>query len=469
MPVGASPDFPARLLVIDGGQDLAELTSMHPDVFTPLHVDCGRAGAAALHTGRYDIVLADLGSLSDLSEDSTRAVARLARLGGTALIIAVSSTGSVSDAVSALQAGAHDCLVRPVSFAELSDRIAVLRTRHDRRGALPPPSGTTISGPGRLIARSPQMKRLREQLARIANSPAPVFLTGESGTGKRLAAETLHALGPQATTPFVAIDCALSPHLGEAPAEDALMELAGEEGTRALMRAGGGTLYLNEIAALGPAAQARLMNLVDPGGSAGASPATDVKLRVVCSTARSPATLVGDNGLRADLFYRLNVLPLHLPPLRQRPEDIAPLSAHFLKSFARAASKPMQGFTAGARAFLEAHEWPGNVRQLENLMHRTVSMFEDVLVTPQMLAAADIEGIASGRQPLASFGDGEDILPMWQQEQRIIEAAVARFGGNVAKAAAALEISPSTIYRKRQAWEDRQTEEEPETRIAGAA
>ena len=137
MPVGASPDFPARLLVIDHGRDLAELTAAHPDVFTPLHVDSGRAGAAALHTGRYDIVLADLGSLSDLSEDATRAIARLARLGGTALIIAVSSTGSVSDAVSALQAGAHDCLVRPVRFEELGDRIAVLRTRHEpaRRAA----------------------------------------------------------------------------------------------------------------------------------------------------------------------------------------------------------------------------------------------------------------------------------------------------------------------------------------------
>ncbi len=469
MPDKASPDFPARLLVIDHGRDLAELSFAHPGAFTPLHVECGRAGAAALHTGRYDIVLADLDSLSDLSEDASRAVSRLARLGGTALIIAVSATGSVSDAVSALQAGAHDCLVRPVSFEALSDRIAVLRARHDRRGALPPVSGATPKGAGRLVARSPQMKRVREQLARIANSPAPVFLTGESGTGKRLAAETLHALGPQAAMPFVAVDCAMPTYSDEGSAEDALMELAGDEGMRALMRAGGGTLYLNEISALGPTAQARLMNLVDPGGTTGTSHAAELKLRVVCSTARSPAKLVGQDGLRADLFYRLNVLPLHLPPLRQRPEDIAPLSGHFLKSFARSAGKPMQGFTAGARAFLEAHEWPGNVRQLENLMHRTVSMFEEVLVTPQMLAAADIEGIASGRQPVATFGEADDILPMWQQEQRIIEAAIARFGGNVSKAAAALEISPSTIYRKRQAWDERQSGDDQQSPMAGAA
>ncbi len=466
MPEKASPDLPARLLVIDRERELADIVATQPAIFAPLHATDGRAAAAALTAGRYDVILVDLDSLADISGDTTHAVARLARLGGPALIIAISPNDSVSAAVAVLQAGAHDCLVRPISIEDLSARIAVLRARHDRRGTAQPVTRTPLIEPGRLIARSPQMKVLREQLARIANSPAPVFLTGESGTGKRLAAETLHAFGPHADLPFVAVDCAGAGRIHVSVHDDPLLQLAGPEATRALIRAGGGTLYLDEICGLGSAAQSQLMALIEPDGKglAAAGYGAPIVLRIVSSTCRSPLALIAEHGLRQDLFYRLNVLPLNLPPLRQRPEDIAPLAGHFLKRFARTAGKPLQGFTPGARAYLEAHEWKGNVRQLENLVSRTVAMFDGTSVTPQMLAAADIEGLAGGTRPATVLPVGEDdIRPMWQQEQQIIEAAIARHHGNIARAAAALEISPSTIYRKKQAWEERQNG------IAGAA
>jgi two-component system repressor protein LuxO len=467
MSAAAISVVPARLLVIDRTKDLAEIACARPDAFEVTHAAGGHAGVAALQAGGCDVILADLSSLADLAGEPERAVSRLARLGGTALLLVVSTTDSVSAAVEALQAGAHDCLARPLTAADLLARIAVLRRRHDRRGVLPPMTRTPVSSPGRLVARSPQMQAVLEQLTRIAASPAPVFVSGEGGTGKRLAAETLHALGPLADHPFIAVNCAVAaPMVDVASSDTSLVRLAGFEGAQSLIEAGGGTLYLHEVGALGAMAQARLLQLVEPGvpGPVSAMDLRPPSLRIICSTRKSPADLVRQQTLRQDLFYRLNVLPIHLPPLRQRPLDIVPLAEHFLRGFSRSAGRPMTGFSAGALAYLDTHEWPGNVRQLENLMRRIVQMFDAVLVTPQMLAAADIEGQADmHRTGTGLFSSDEEILPMWQQEQRIIEAAIARFNGNIARAAAALEISPSTIYRKKQAWEERQTD------IAGAA
>lgn len=473
MPAAASSDRPARLLLVDRERSLADIVSARPDVFELTHVTTGHAGAAALQAAGYDIVLADLESLADLANEPERAVAKLARLGGTALLLVVSTTDLVSAAVEALQAGAHDCLAQPLSVEDLTARIAVLRARHDRRGVLPALSRTPVPGPGRLVAYAPQMQAIVEQLTRIAGSPAPVFLSGEGGTGKRLTAETLHMLGPQASLPFVAVNCAVAaPRVEITSVNDSLGRLAGADGAQSLVRAGGGMLYLHEVGALGAAAQALLLQFLEPNGAGPAfdADAQPLSLRIVCSTRKSPAELVRECTLRQDLFYRLNVLPIHLPPLRQRPEDIVPLAAHFLRSFARSAGKPMAGFSSGARAYLEAHDWPGNVRQLENLVRRVVSMFDAVMVTPQMLAAADIEGRAGMHRTAGATAEADgEILPMWQQEQQIIETAIARCGGNIARAAAALEISPSTIYRKKQAWEERQEQEDSRSRFAGAA
>ena len=167
--------------------------------------------------------------------------------------------------------------------------------------------------------------------------------------------------------------------------------------------------------------------------------------------------------MRQDLFYRLNVLPIHLPPLRQRGEDVAPLAMHFLRGFSRLAGGRFSGFSPSAIAYLDGHEWVGNVDELQALIERTVAMFDGLTVTPQMLAAAEGGQSDAGGVPVVALDSEGDILPMWQQEQRIIAAAIAHYNGNVARAAAALEISPSTIYRKKQAWEERTS------KLAGAA
>jgi two-component system repressor protein LuxO len=162
-------------------------------------------------------------------------------------------------------------------------------------------------------------------------------------------------------------------------------------------------------------------------------------------------TLIAEKKFREDLFYRLHVLPIHLPPLRQRPADVLVLARHFLAVFAREEHKHFTGFRADAADALVAHEWPGNVRQLQNLVRRIVVMFDGGEISAEMVAAADIESIGMARAPSIAAG-GTQILPLWRQEQRIIEDAIQSFAGNIALAAAALELSPSTIYRKRQAW-----------------
>ena len=292
MSAAAQSDVFARLLVIDGGEDLSGPLSVSPERYRVVHVPDGRSAVAALQDADYDIIVADLTALSDLDSGADKAVTRLARLGGQALLLAVSSSVSVSAAVEALQAGAHDCLVKPLTLTDLDARISVLRTRHDRRGAVSPMGRAPVASPGRLIAQAPATQVVLEQLKRIAPSPAPVFLSGEAGTGKRLAAETLHALGPSAHRPFIAVNCTLSLPRPASDTDAGLSLLAGTDGANALIGAGGGTLYLHEIGALGPEAQARLLALVEPEGTSVATSAfeTPLALRVVCSTRQSSAS-----------------------------------------------------------------------------------------------------------------------------------------------------------------------------------
>ena len=163
-------------------------------------------------------------------------------------------------------------------------------------------------------------------------------------------------------------------------------------------------------------------------------------------------TLIAERKFREDLFYRLHVLPIHLPPLRQRPADVLVLARHFLDGFSREEHKSFSGFTADAADALLARDWPGNVRQLQNLVRRVVVMFDGGAIDARMIAAADIESLAMAATPATGQARRQPVLPLWKQEQRIIEEAIQSFSGNVALAAAALELSPSTIYRKRQAW-----------------
>ena len=333
------------------------------------------------------------------------ALTRLARAGIPGVLVALADAPSLSRTMALMQAGAHEVADTRLSAEALLALIADLRRRHgrDERPVAQP-------GPlGRLIGPSPQMAAAAAQLRHIAASQGPVFISGEPGSGKSLAAEILHALG-QGSGPLRVVDCRAG-GLGPAP-------VAGE----------GGLFVLDGIEALGPSDQARLARWLREE--------TEGAPRLCCLSALGPAALVSGRHLRQDLFYRLQALALYLPPLRQRPGDIDALVQHV-------AGRP-GALSRAARQALSAHSWPGNVRELIDLVARVLPLSGDGLIEPVHLAAAGFARPAEPRPPA--------IRPLWQVEQDMIEAAIEAFHGNISLAAEALELSPSTIYRKRQAW-----------------
>lgn len=429
---------------------------------TVLVAESGRAATDLLRRGRFDIIIADLASLTDLAASSEDAMTRLVRLADGALVLAVAEGGSVSAALGAMRAGAHDYVAKPISAEALVERIGELAQRHGRPRSLgvecpPTPVVTDYAG---FVGASSAMQFVYEQIARVAASSAPVFITGESGTGKDVCAEALHAKGPRAGKRFVAINCAAIPRdLMESElfgVTRGAFTGAHEDRKGAAELADGGTLFLDEIGEMDLSLQSKLLRFLQTGvvSRVGETAARKVDVRVICATNRNPMQMITERTFREDLFYRLHVLPIHLPPLRQRPTDILVLARHFLERYAEEEHKRFGGFSPEAAQQLSAADWPGNVRQLQNLVRRLAVMFDGGNISAPMLEAADFESRAlpAGAVDAPRADSRRAVLPMWQQEQRIIEDAITIFGGNISMAAAALEISPSTIYRKRQSW-----------------
>lgn len=467
MRVGAETrggDTAARILVVDGDAVARAALSeaLAAELASPPLVDgvaSGRGAAELLRAARYDALLLDLDSLADLSPAADDAVARLVRLAAGALVLAFSGAGSVTVAMAAMRAGAHDFAVRPLGGRAIAERLSEMADRHGgaRLSLRPTDAGLATRFAG-FVGSSSQMLVVYEQIERIAASDAPVFITGEPGTGKDLCAEALHRRGPRAGGRYVSLDCGqLARHLLEAELFGVSRgALSGTETDRkgAAELADGGTLYLAEIDALDQSLQGKLLRFLQTGTMSriGETASRQAKVRVICGTSRNPTQLIAERAFREDLFYRLHVLPIHLPPLRQRGTDAGLLARHFLAHFGAAEKKTFTGFTDSALARIAAEDWPGNVRQLETLIHRVVVMFAGGEVDDRMLAAADFDNHGLPVGAAVEMPRRPAILPMWQQEQRIIEDAIQSFGGSIALAAQALELSPSTIYRKRQAW-----------------
>jgi two-component system repressor protein LuxO len=307
------------------------------------------------------------------------------------------------------------------------------------------------------IGGSPVMRTLYEQIQRVAPSKAPVFVTGESGTGKEVCAEAIHACSTRASGPFIAINCSAIPR--ELMESEVFGHVKGaftgahEDRPGAAELAHGGTLFLDEICEMDLALQAKLLRFAQTGTvrRVGDARLRHVDVRFVCATNREPAREIEAGRFREDLYYRLHVLPLRLPALRDRADDVVMLARAFLARFSEEEGRHFRGFTVEAEAAIEAYSWPGNVRELQNVIRRVVVLHDGDRVSADMLALFSAHEAARDTGPLPR-SEGACIDPFWRQEQRIIEQALAAFDGNTLKAATALEISPSTIYRKRQAW-----------------
>jgi len=409
-----------------------------------------------------------------------------------AVIIAVSAKGSVSRAVSAMRAGAHDFLTKPFSLDALASKISfqleqrrpaqtvpviaeTVETTPVSEANVPSPrpaaSRCEVLVPNRLVGMSAQMREIHDQIARMAPSQAPVFITGESGTGKELCASAVHELSDRKAGRFVTLNCAAIPRdLIESEIFGYVRGAftgATDNRTGAAEQADGGTLFLDEIGEMDLLLQSKLLRFLQTGTfqRLGDNHSRKVDARIICATNRNPVAEISAGRFREDLYYRLHVLPIHLPPLRERRDDILPLAETFLQRYSAEERRGFKGFDADAEARIVSYSWPGNVRQLENTIRQMVVMNDGAAVTYDMLplvirdqsnrpnAVIDLSRERSrAAAPSRPFGT---IEPLWAQERRIIEDALDAFDGNIAMAAAALEISPSTIYRKRQSWSSR--------------
>jgi two-component system nitrogen regulation response regulator NtrX len=423
-------------------------------------------GYAQLEKGTYDAVLLDLRMPGEHGLDALMKIREMAP--DTAVII-VSGEGTLEHAMKAGQRGAYDFIEKPIRDPDhlietLGEAVRVTRLR--RRpgagvtGASAGASASTSASGGNdaalevatsptmgLVGQSPAMERLREQIRRVAPSAGRVLITGENGAGKELVAAAIHVLSKRANGPFVKLNCAAIP-------KDLLeSELFGyEKGAFTgamtakkgrLELADGGTLFLDEIGDLALEAQAKLLRALETGEieRVGGTRTAKVDVRLIAATNKDLAAGVRSGEFREDLYFRLNVLPLVVPPLRERRGDITRLCAYFLERFAAAEGRPAPVLAADATELLEEYHWPGNVRELRNLMERAVVLVEGASIT-----AADLD--AWLESPPETDEDAGLKGRIARSEIDSIRRALDAADWNVTQAASGLGIDRTNLHRK---------------------
>lgn len=469
-----------NILLVDDTKALCELYA-HALEADGYQVTTAGSGAALLDILEKDSFAPDLlildVKLPDM--DGLDMLERLKEMDFDAPVIVITGHGSIHTAVEAMRRGASDFLVKPFPIERLSESAeralsaAGLATKADisaeGEDSLPVDNAALQSAPtrtgfGGFIGISPPMQTVYDVIESTAKSNATVFITGESGTGKDICAEAIHRYSPRANAPFIAINCAAIPR--ELLESELFGHVKGaftgaleaREGAVALAR--GGTLFLDEIAEMAADMQTKLLRFLQnlTYRKVGGSVEEKANVRIVCATNRDPLEEVRAGRLRQDLYYRLHVIPIHMPPLRERKTDIIDLADYFLRLHAREEKKSFKGFAADAERVLTDYDWLGNVRQLQNVVRGIVVLHPDgKAVTASMLPPVLRAGGHERRlqQTVLIGGNEEDdnISPLWQIERSAIERAIALCDGNIPKAAALLEISPSTIYRKKMTWD----------------
>jgi two-component system repressor protein LuxO len=304
------------------------------------------------------------------------------------------------------------------------------------------------------------MRALFRRIERVAQSRAAVFITGDSGTGKELCAEAVHRLGPRGSGPFVPINCGAIPKdLMESEIFGHLKgsftgAIADRDGAARL--ADGGTLFLDEVCEMDLALQTKLLRFLQTGlvHRVGAPAAEKVDVRIICATNRDPMQAVRSGQFRSDLFYRLHVLPIHMPALRERSGDIILLAQHFLELTAREEHKQVMQISEAAAAALLQYDWPGNVRELQNAVRQAVVLHDGPVLERAMLPelVTSQEGAAGSAVMPSGIMLPQGEADLRRIERTAIERAIDSCGGSIPKAAKLLGVSPSTIYRKREGW-----------------
>jgi len=378
-------------------------------------------------------------------------------------VIVVTAHGSVDIAVEAMREGSFDFLTKPFDSKRLCTTVNNA-VKHQQLCYLVDTYKENYERTefGAFVGNSLPMQAVYRMLESAASSKATVFITGESGTGKEVCAETLHRLSPRKDKPLVVLNCAAIPRdLIESEIFGHIKgsftgAVSDREG--AASRADGGTLFLDEICEMELDLQSKLLRFIQTGSfqRVGGSRLETVNVRFVCATNRDPLAEVKAGRFREDLYYRLHVIPVVLPPLRERGEDVLQIARQFLRQFSAEEGKHFFGFSHEAEMILLDYPWPGNVRQLQNVVRNIVVLHDGELVQPSMLPPPLNQLIPSERlvdaPPQVVLSAESPIRPMWLVEKETIEHAITQCAGNIPQAASLLELSPSTIYRKRLAW-----------------
>lgn len=376
------------------------------------------------------------------------------------VIVVVAKEGSMQAAVDLMKAGAYDVLVWPIDEARLLRVVehAVHLFRLTQRVFLLEHQVGGWNGLFEgMLGHSTKMQELFQLIKTVAPSNATVLITGESGTGKELVARAIHQHSKRARQPFTDINCGAIPqHLLE-------NELFGHEkgsytgAERRYLgcceRSDKGSLFLDEICEMAPALQVKILRLLQERTftRVGGTERLSADLRFIAATNRDIQKSVANGSFREDLYYRLNVVPIHLPPLRERPEDIAPLAFHFMEKFAQKIDRPFVDIAPDALHVLTNYPWPGNVRELENIIERVVVLHNDTRIKVKHLPISlqsDAQRRDRRRDLVPSFGDAKTVLPLEMVEKYAIQSALEKCVGNVSEAARRLKIGQATLYRK---------------------
>jgi two-component system nitrogen regulation response regulator NtrX len=442
-----------RILLVDDEPNIRRMVGalLQSEGFDTVEAANGTAAVIAAGDTPPDTVLLDL--MMPGGPDGLATLEELRRLLPDVPVVMMSGKATLSDAVRATKLGAFQFLEKPLtpegllvavrSALELSRARAENRRLHEALGHADP-----------LVGASPAMEALRALIARVAPTDARVLITGESGTGKELVASAIHRQSARAGRPFVTVNSAALPRdLVESEMfghERGAFTGAGERRLGRFELADGGTLFLDEVGDLGPEAQAKLLRVLETGvieRLGGEKPIT-VNVRVIAATNKDLTRATREGKFREDLLFRLNVLPVHISPLRERPEDIPPLVRHFLTRQGARLGRPV-AIDPGALQLLTAYTWPGNVRELANLVERLA-----ILAAADTLTAADVTRVLPPDAVAPPFADreGGPDAPLAEAldryERQLIASALSAARGNVADAARRLSTDRANLYRR---------------------
>lgn len=446
-------------------EDTASVAALYRSYLTPLGIDInivgtGRDAINSLNHRTPDLILLDLRLPDMTGMDVLFAVKQSYP---DVPVIFMTAHGSIDTAVEAMRHGSQDFLIKPCEADRL--RVTVnnaIRKATKLKNESENPHNQNYQG---FIGSSQTMQAVYRTIDSAASSKASIFITGESGTGKEVCAEAIHAASKRGDKPFIAINCAAIPK--DLIESELFGHVKGAFTGAATDRQGaaeladGGTLFLDELCEMDLDLQTKLLRFIQTGTfqKVGSSKMKSVDVRFVCATNRDPWKEVQEGRFREDLYYRLYVIPLHLPPLRERGEDVIEIAYSLLGFMSFEEGKGFVRFAPEVLDRFNQYEWPGNVRQLQNVLRNVVVLNHGKEITLNMLPPPlnrPIENQMSLEKKRREEISVQDIFPLWLTEKTAIEQAIKACDGNIPRAAGYLDVSPSTLYRKLHNWNNKE-------------